>query len=418
MKILYISQFFNPENVAGAFRAYENSKIWNENGHETTIFTTFPNYPLGKIFNGYEMELLKEDKVGETRVLRSKVILRKNVSKLDRIIYSISFMLFGVWNFIFNKKKIGKDYDFILGSSGPIFSGVLAYIFSKLINKPFIIEFRDIGYVQMLAVYSSENNVFYKIMKKIELFLCKKATKVIVVTEGFREQLINDGIEKEKILKFYNGFSFEDLNIIENAECLEEEFIKEEKDIVISFFGNIGKSQDLLTFINVFEKIKYKNIKLLIIGDGAEKSKIIQYIEEKNIKNIIYKSSISPKELEKYYKITDLGLVSLKYSKYLKDSIPSKLFHIMARKKAVIFIGPKGETSEIIKESKSGIILNDKCIEKNIYSLNKLIETLNKDKSLISEMGINGYQYCLNNFDRKTIALEYINEISKVINSK
>ena len=63
MKILYISQFFKPERVAAAFRAYDNAKVWNEVGEEATIFTGYPNFPTGKLFEGYKIKLLSEEKI-------------------------------------------------------------------------------------------------------------------------------------------------------------------------------------------------------------------------------------------------------------------------------------------------------------------------------------------------------------------
>ena len=69
MKVLYISQFFKPERVAAAFRAYDNAKIWSKMGHEVTIFTGYPNFPTGKLFDGYNIKMLEEENIDEIRVL-------------------------------------------------------------------------------------------------------------------------------------------------------------------------------------------------------------------------------------------------------------------------------------------------------------------------------------------------------------
>ena len=49
-KILYVSQFYPPENIASAFRAHEHAQKWSQDGHDVTIMTGWPNYPLGRIF--------------------------------------------------------------------------------------------------------------------------------------------------------------------------------------------------------------------------------------------------------------------------------------------------------------------------------------------------------------------------------
>lgn len=45
MNIFYISQFFLPENIAGAFRAKETTAAWSKRGHQVTVLTGYPNYP-------------------------------------------------------------------------------------------------------------------------------------------------------------------------------------------------------------------------------------------------------------------------------------------------------------------------------------------------------------------------------------
>ena len=53
MRILYFSQFYKPENIAASFRATEHSRIWVRESHDVTVFTGWPNYPVGRLFDGY-----------------------------------------------------------------------------------------------------------------------------------------------------------------------------------------------------------------------------------------------------------------------------------------------------------------------------------------------------------------------------
>lgn len=64
MKILYFTQFYSPENIAAAFRAKDHSDIWSASGHDVTVFTGWPNYPIGRLFDGYDMVRLREERIG------------------------------------------------------------------------------------------------------------------------------------------------------------------------------------------------------------------------------------------------------------------------------------------------------------------------------------------------------------------
>ena len=53
MKILFITDNFPPEVNAPATRTYEHCQEWIKKGVDVTFITCFPNFPDGKIYNGY-----------------------------------------------------------------------------------------------------------------------------------------------------------------------------------------------------------------------------------------------------------------------------------------------------------------------------------------------------------------------------
>lgn len=411
MKILYVSQFFKPERVAAAFRAYDNAKAWNEAGEEITVFTGYPNFPTGKLFEGYKIKLLSEEKFDGIRVLRSKIIIKENTSKLKRIINSLSFLFFGIYNIIFKRKIIGKDYDVVLGTSGTVLATIIAYVFSKINKIPFVLEIRDITYIQMLAVYKGKKTILYKLIKWLELFLCRKAKKIVVVTNGFKNELVSVGIESNKIEVIHNGININDVgfsNAINNDE------------IVFSYMGNIGASQNLEKIINIFNEVKLDkyNKKLIIIGDGAKKEAIKEYIKDNNIHNIIIKDGMSPEELEKYYDISDFCIVSLNNTEFFKNTVPSKIFQIMGRGKNIIFFGPDGEASSIISNVDKKFIYTQ---TKNELIKKNLNMTLNSTKDLkiyLLEKGKAAREYIINNYDRNVLAERYKIILETIIENK
>lgn len=409
MKILYVSQFFKPERVAAAFRAYDNAKIWCENGDDVTIFTGYPNFPTGKLFEGYNIKILDEEKIDGIRVLRSKIVIKENTNKINRIINAISFLFFGIYNILFNHKVIGKNYDIVLGTSGTILAPIIAYIFSIINNIPFILEIRDITYIQMLAVYNGKETILYKLVKWLELFLCKKAKKIVVVTNGFKEELVDAGIDLNKIEVIHNGINTKDVNISKTNDS---------KEIIFSYMGNIGASQNLKSIIDIFNSISIDSYekKLIIIGDGAKKEEIKKYINENNFEDIIVKDGMDQNELENYYDISDLCIVSLNNTELFKNTIPSKIFQIMGRGKNVIFFGPDGEASRIISEVDNTFIFTDDnytCI------VEKINEIFKNNKNIKEKLNLNREKFrdlVIKNYDRKLLSQKYkkiLEELSK-----
>ena len=54
MKILFFSENFPPESNAAATRVFERAVYWANWGHDVTVITQAPNFPEGRLFEGYQ----------------------------------------------------------------------------------------------------------------------------------------------------------------------------------------------------------------------------------------------------------------------------------------------------------------------------------------------------------------------------
>ena len=70
MHILFLSDNFIPEVNAPAARTYEHCREWVKHGHEVTVITCVPNFPNGKVFEGFKNKVWQIDYIDGIRVLR------------------------------------------------------------------------------------------------------------------------------------------------------------------------------------------------------------------------------------------------------------------------------------------------------------------------------------------------------------
>ncbi|MCI8516045.1 MAG: glycosyltransferase family 4 protein [Hungatella sp.] len=404
MKILYFSQFYTPESIAPSFRATEHSKIWSKMGHDVTVFTGYPNYPSGRIFEGYIPKLMSKESIDGVNVIRSKLVAVPNTSVIKRLENALSYFFFGLFNIIFNKRKIGKEFDVVLGTSGVVFNALLAQIYSFFYRIPFIFEIRDITYVQMQATGKRKDSLAVKGMKMLELFLCKKASKIVVVTNGFKKSLILDGVQEEKIEVITNGVDVKPLKNVPNSR---EKF-------VLSYFGTLGISQDI---VNTFAYGKViadltDDFEYLIIGEGAQRKEAEEQSEKSENFFIHLLPGMSAENLEPYYCHTQMSVITLRKSENFKHTIPSKLFQIMGRGIAVLFIGPDGEAADIIRKYHAGIVLTDSTEEDLVKLKNFFADNGWKDE--VNQMGRNGRKAVEEHYLRTALAKRYIDVMDSV----
>lgn len=396
MKILFFSSYYEPETMAASFRATENAKIWKRMGHDVTIFTGYPNYPLGRIFDGYEPKLLSQEIVDGIRVIRSKLTIKPSKSLFARLQNALSYYFFGIINTLFQSKKIGTDYDVVLGSSGIIFNAMLASFFASLHHIPFVFEIRDITYKQLQATGKSATSLSVRGMRWLELGLCRKAKKVVVVTNGYKTILTEEGIDANKIEVITNG-----VDVSRAVGAYDSE-----KPFVLSYFGTLGISQNIRDTFCYAEEIGklVSDFQYLIIGGGAQRKEIEDAARESSIIQVL--PGMTAKELEPFYESTQLSVIALRKSENFMYTIPSKMFQVMGRGIAVLFIGPEGETAEIIRKHHAGIVLTG-TEEEDIQTLNAFFASSDWRERL-QTMGGNGRKAVENHYSRAKLAEDYI----------
>ena len=142
----------------------------------------------------------------------------------------------------------------------------------------------------------------------------------------------------------------------------------------------------------------------LIIGDGAQREEVQE--EADNMHYVSMLPGMPAAELEPYYKRTQLSVITLRKTENFKNTIPSKLFQVMGRGIAILFIGPEGESAEIIRKYNAGIVLTGKPSDDL-----KILELFFKDpdwRERLAEMGANGRKAAVENYSRAKLAEKYV----------
>lgn len=404
MKLLYVTQFYKPEAIAASFRATEHARLWQDAGVEVTVFTGYPNYPKGAIFPGYEAKLLTEENDGGIRLLRSKLTAKPNTSLLRRLQNAGSFFFFGLVNMLFRSKKIGRDYDVVLGTSGIVFAALLGWLYAAIHRIPFVFELRDITYKQMQATGRSANSLCVKMMRFLELFLCRKAKRVVVVTEGFQKVLIDEGIPQEKLHVITNG-----VDVSSNAPRPTPD------TFTLSYFGTLGVSQNIPGTFSYAQAIARHcpNFEYLLIGEGAQRQQIADSLGSRPFIRML--PGMDSDALETYYSLTELSVVTLKKSENFRSTLPSKLFQIMGRGIAVLFIGPDGEAADIVRQNNTGLVLTG--TEKEDNALLEQFFSQPDWRERLRQMGENGAELVRRKYTRTSCAQRYLTLLQKLVNS-
>jgi len=403
--ILFISDNFPPEVNAPATRTYEHCKEWVDAGMKVTVITCVPNFPKGKVFGGYKNKLYQKEYVDGIEVIRIWSYISANSGFFKRVFDYISFAIMA-----FFTSFIVKKVDIVIATSPQFFSAVSGYFIGLFKRKPWIMEVRDIWPESIRAVNAMKSSKVLDWLEKLELFLYKKAGKIIVVTDTFKDLIASRGIDKEKIEVVKNGVYLDKFKPISKDLRLLSKLALRDK-FVIGYIGTHGMAHKLGFILDAITGMD-ENIHFLFIGDGSEKQKLLLKKEKLGLKNITFIAFVSKQEIQKYISITDVALVPLKKSETFKTVIPSKIFENAAMQKPVL-LGVEGESKKIIEKYKAGLCFVPENKDSFVMQLNRLYS----DKALY-ERCQKGCEDLAYDFNRKKKAMEMLEIIRKTMEIK
>ena len=347
MHILFITDNFPPEVNAPASRTFEHINHWlKDKDVKVTVITCFPNFPNGKVFDGYKNKLFERSKYQNIEVIRVWSYIAKNKGTFKRILDYLSFAISASFVGLFLR------YDIIVATSPQFFTTWSAWFLSKVKRVPWIFELRDLWPDTISAVSNLHNKNIISFLHKIEILLYKSADSVVALTHSFKENLISRGINGEKIQVVTNGV---DLDLFKSEYNIDlSNKLNLSKKFVVGYIGTHGLCHGLEFIVRMIPHIKYEDVHFLFIGEGATKKSLINQANFLKIKNVTFLDMIPKNDVPKYLSICNIALVPLIDDKLFQTVIPSKIFEAAALKKP-IFLGVKGESKQIIERYDAGI---------------------------------------------------------------
>jgi hypothetical protein len=401
MKILFLTDNFPPEVNAPATRTYEHCQEWIKEGAEVTVITCAPNFPHGKLYKGYKNRLYQKEKIDGIEVIRVWSYMSSNNGFFTRVLDYFSFSFMSFWVGLFQK------FDIIVATSPQFFTTWTGSGLSKLKRKPWIFELRDIWPESIKTVGALNQGYIIDTLEKIELALYRDSTKVVAVTDAFKENLISRGINQEKIEVVTNGSNLElflarekDLELVKKLH-LENKFI-------VGYIGTHGLAHSLDFIVQSLSNIRDESIHFLFIGDGAMKKNIVQLADKLNLKNITFLNPIPKEEVPRYLSICDISLAPLKNEENFKTVIPSKIFEASAMEKPTL-LGVEGQAQEIIEKYHAGICFKPENEKDFIDKLMML-----KDEKIYLK-SVEGCRTLAQAYDRKKLAKEMLDIIQGLV---
>jgi len=350
VKILFLTENFPPETNAAATRVYERALYWVRDGHQVTVITSAPNFPQGRLHEGWQNRWHQTELMDGIRVVRVKTYIAANRGTARRTLDFISFMVTACVAGLFEKRP-----DVIAATSPQFFAAVGGWLLAAVRRLPFVFELGDLWPASIVAVGAMRPSLSLRLLEKLELFLYRRAACVAALTHTFKENLISRGIAADKIAVVINGVDSWRYTPQTRDQNLAEQWGLGDK-FVLGYVGTHGMAHGLSNILAAAEILRDRDdIRFLLAGDGAERAALLAQAAKSELKNVVFLPPQPKAMMPKVWSLCDIALVHLKDTPTFAGVIPSKMFEAMGMGLPVLMALPTGEASAILARDGAGL---------------------------------------------------------------
>lgn len=392
MRILIVTQYFWPES----FIVNQLSSTLVLQGHEVTVLTGKPNYPQGKIYQGYEIKGVQKEKWNDVDVFRVPLRPRNSNSARDLLLNYLSFVWSGVLRFPELVK--GKEFEFIFVFTPSPITSVIPAIFLKYLKRTHLaVWVQDLWPQSLSATGYISNKLVLKIVSYLVRGIYACSDTLLVQSKAFIEPVSR--LSNYQKIKYFPNF-IHDMKA-ESSET-EQDSLPENIKIMLQtnfclvFAGNIGTAQSMETLISTAQQLSgFPDIKIIIVGNGSMLEWTQQQVELLQLENVVFTGSFPIDTMPSIFSRAKALLVSLKAEEIFSYTIPSKIQAYLSAGRPII-ASIDGEAARIINHADAGLT----CRAEDASGLaEKIIQFFNMSPSQHETLGNNGRKYFLENFE-------------------
>jgi glycosyltransferase involved in cell wall biosynthesis len=405
VRTLIVTHYFPPETGAPQARLSELAATWASDGDRVTVLTGLPNHPTGVVPPEYRGAIRRRERRDGYRVLRTWLYATPNEGVARKTLGHLSFMVSSV---LLGGMASGPA-DTVVVSSPTFFSIGSAWLLARLKRARFVVEIRDLWPAIFVELGVLTNRRVIRLLERLELAAYAAADQVVVVSDGFRDNLIERGVPAGKVHTIRNGVDLARFDPAAPADpAVRARLGAGPGDCLVLYVGTHGISQGLTAVAEAAARLArdpgrppVPRVRFAFVGEGADKHRLERRVAELGLDNVTLRPGVPAAEVPALLAAADVCLVPLRQVPLFATFIPSKMFELLAAGKAVIG-SMTGEAAQILTEA-GGVVVPPE----DSTALAGAIAALAADPRRRQAMGRAGRDFVARNYDRAALAREY-----------
>lgn len=383
MRILFVTQWFDPEP---GFKGLLFAKALVKAGHNVEVLTGFPNYPGGKLYDGYRIRFMQKEVIDGIPVIRVPLYPSHDRSAVRRVANYASFALSAA---VMGPACVKQaDVAYVYHPPGTV--ALPAMSLRLLRGIPFVYDVQDLWPDTLSATGMIKNKAALSLVERWSRLAYRMASRVVVLSPGFRDALIGRGVPAAKIDVIYNWCDESHLLVSPRDETLARQLGMSGRFNIV-FAGNMGRAQGLDAVLEAATRVQASHplIQFVLVGGGIDVDRLKHRAAELGLRNVAFLPHRPVSEIGRILSLADVLLVHLRDDPLFHITIPSKTQAYMAYGKPIL-MAVRGNAAALVQEAKAGLVCEPENPENIAEAACQLSEM---PESTLQRMGANAMDF-------------------------
>lgn len=400
MKIVFLTQWYPPEQAPIGYMIRELAQTMIERGHQVTVITAFPNHPTGKVFGGYRKQWRLKELVSGVALWRMYLYTSPDRGKFSRILSFVSFTLSSAWALLVHPRC-----DLIFAVFQPLSVGLTLPPVARLKRAKLVLNVQDLHPDAPIELGLIRSPLLVRILRWIERFGYRSANGLAVICDQFKKHCVERGARESGVAVIPNWIDIDEIRPGDRVNPFRTSLGLSPEHVVVLYAGTVGLVSGAEVALRAARALEeqHPEMRLVFVGEGPALDGLKMFVQREGVQNVIF-APFQPREiLPQVQAVADISLVSMLRGKG-KASVPSKVLGYMAAARPVIAsVDGDSETASLVLKAGCGLVVEPEDGEALARAISNLVE----NREQCRQLGSKGRRYLEENFHRTTVTAKY-----------
>lgn len=399
MRILLVTSYFEPDQGAAAVRLSRLARQLQARGHQVTVLTTLPNYPYGRILDGYRGKFQVIENRDGVRVIQVWLWATRSPKIALRLLSQLSFMFTAALRGLFLPRP-----DVVLIEAQPVFTSLAGVFLSRLKRAPYVLNVSDFWPEYLLAVGAlSASSRLYKTFYWLVNATFRGARRIVALHPPLAENIESRIGQGQKIVTIYNAVDLERFRPGLDITSFRRQHGASDGEKWVTFIGTFGTHMDFETMLDVAAHFNTRqDVRFVLIGTGGRRGWIEERLAQPDLSRARWIGWLDHADMPLAWNASYITFWALHDHDLYRSTLQSKTYEALGCGTPMV-IAVEGITTDLIQRSGAGITVPFKDKAGLIAAITRLLD----DESFRRQCSESARAYAEQNFDPDHVAARY-----------